>query len=68
MCIGVSAKAPALSLNLAYWNIHGSTSKEVGNKLGDSDFLKNISKDHIVGLAELHADKNVSLTGYKLLK
>ena len=68
MCIGNSAKVHAKSLNILYWNIHGSNSKLVGNKLNDFDFLKKISGNHIVGLAELHADKEVYVPGYKLLK
>ena len=68
MCIGARNKIYTNSLNISYWNIHGSNSKLIGDKLADLDFLKQISKSHIVGLAELHADKEVNIPGYKLLK
>ena len=67
MCIG-APKAKAKFLNISYWNIHGSNSKAIGNKLADPNFLKIISRNHIVGLAELHTNDKISLPGYKLVK
>ena len=55
-------------IQIAYWNIHGSTSKIIGNKLSDLEFLDEIKGCDIVGLAELHIEKEVSLPGFKLLK
>ena len=68
MCIYASTKPHTESISLSYWNIHGSNSKIIGNKLTDVEFLEKISGNHIVGLAELHVDKEVYLPGYKLLK
>ena len=68
MCIDDSIKAHAKSIGLSYWNIHGSNSKTVGNKLTDVEFLENISDNYIVGLTELRTEKEVYLPDYKLLK
>ena len=63
MCIDDSMKAHAKSIGLSYWNIHGSNSKIIGNKLTDVEFLEKISDNHIVGLSELHTKKEVYLPG-----
>ena len=52
----------------SYWNIEGHHSKIVGNKLNDPEFLKMISGSDIVGLGEIHADKEVSIPGFKSVK
>ena len=52
----------------SYWNIEGYKSKIVGNKLKDPEFLKLISGSDILGLAELHADKELSIPGFKSVK
>ena len=55
-------------LRICYWNIHGWSSKLVGNKLMDSEFLKKISDCDIVTLAELHCDEELTLPGFVSLK
>ena len=69
MCRGVMLPhLPVNSLNSCYWNIHGWTSKEIGSKLTDLEFLDKISKCDIVALSELHCDKEVSLPGFISVK
>ena len=63
MCL-FREETPAF-LKICYWNIHGWTSKIVGNKLIDPEFLQKISKFDIVALSELHCENKVSLPGYK---
>ena len=65
MCIFKLLTKP---INCAYWNINGCKSKIVGNKLIDPEFLDVISTNDIVGLAELHCDKDVSIPGFKCVK
>ena len=67
MCSGAKNRNEK-SLKISYWNIHGVKSKITNNKLSDDEFLQNISKSDIVGLAELHTNEEVSLPGYKLMK
>ena len=55
-------------INCAYWNIEGHKSKIVGNKLEDSEFLKVLEGSDIVGLAEIHAEREVSIPGFRSLK
>ena len=52
------------SLKLCYWNIHGWSSKIIGNKLCDKEFLDKILNYDIVALAELHSEKKLSLPGF----
>jgi exonuclease III len=52
------------SLKLCYWNIHGWSSKIIGNKLCDKEFLGKILNYDIVALAELHSEKKLSLPGF----
>ena len=61
MC-GVNEDKPAI-LNICYWNIHGCSSKIVGNKLVDREFLEKIKKIDIVALSEIHCNE-VSLPGF----
>ena len=69
MCRGsYSADVSVRSIKSCYWNIHGWTSKEIGNKLNESEFLEKISMCDIVGLSEIHCDKEVSLPGFVSLK
>ena len=65
MCFPKSYQKP---LVCSYWNIQGYKSKIVGNKLNDPEFLKIISGSDIVSLAELHADKEVYIPGFKSIK
>ena len=55
-------------LKICYWNIHGWSSKIIGNKLADSEFLEKISDCDIVALSEIHSDKNLSLPGFISIK
>ena len=63
----VNEDKPAI-LKICYWNIHGWSSKIVGNKLVDREFLEKIKKFDIVALSEIHCENEVSLPGYISLK
>ena len=65
MCISKSYQKPVIC---SYWNIQGYKSKIVGNKLNDPEFQKIISGSDIVGLAELHADRELYIPGFKSVK
>ena len=52
------------SIKIGYWNIHGWSSRMIGNKLVDPEFLEKISSCDIVALSELHSDKELSLPGF----
>ena len=58
-------------IKISSWNIHGYKSKYIGNKLNDSDFLKEIKDDVIVGLVETHMHddivENLCIPGFELL-
>ena len=54
--------------NLCFWNIHGHTSKLIGDKLSDLEFLRICRDSEILGLAELHTDTTLSIPGYRLIK
>ena len=56
------------SFRCLYWNIHGISSKILGNKNEDPEFLKIISDFDIVCLSELHTSKIISLPGFHLKK
>ena len=68
MCIYANTKAHTESISLSYWDIHGSNSKIIGNKLTDVDILEKNLGTHIVGLVELHVDEEVYLPSYKMMK
>ena len=55
-------------LKCIYWNIHGITSKILGDKTEDPEFLKTISECDIIGLSELHTDKPISIPGFSVIK
>ena len=55
-------------LQLCYWNIHGWSSKIIGNKLIDHEFLEKISSFDIVALSELHCEEELSLPGFISIK
>ena len=44
-------------IRCSYWNINGHISKNIGDKLKDSQFLELVSESDILGLAELHTEK-----------
>ena len=56
------------NLKIMYWNIHGLSSKIIGNKNNDPHFLETIGKADIVCLSELHTDKHIAIPGYKVMK
>ena len=48
-----------LLLKVGYWNINGHTSKRVGEKLSDPEFLNLVKDIDILGMGELHAEQEV---------
>ena len=56
------------SLNFLFWNIHGQTSKEIGDKFSDNKFLELCKDKDILGFAELHTETSPSIAGFKLIK
>ena len=66
--VTVTATVPVYHLKSCYWNIHGWTSKVIGNKLTNSDFLSNINECDLVCLSEIHCEKEVSIPGFISLK
>ena len=55
-------------LKVSYWNIHGHTSKVVGDKLCDPEFLDMVRETDILGMGELHAEEKVSIPGFVNIK
>ena len=55
-------------LKVSYWNIHGHTSKCVGDKLNDPEFLDLLKGTDILGLGEIHAEREVSIPGFINIK
>ena len=51
-----------------YWNIHGISSKIIGEKNKDPNFLKTISSYDVIALSELHTKSTISLPGFYLKK
>lgn len=69
MCSGDNFKSQQSKLKICYWNIHGSKSKIIPNKLCDSEFLEILSNSDVVALSEIHTqDKDISIPGYRLVK
>ncbi len=64
----VANSSPVNSLKLCYWNIHGWSSKVIGDKLCDEEFLNKINAYDVVALAELHSEKHLSLPGFLNIK
>ncbi len=56
------------TIKLCYWNIHGWSSKIIGDKLCDEEFLGKVLNYDIVALAELHSEKQLSLPGFINIK
>ena len=67
-CDLATSHMPVCHLKCCYWNIHGWSSKELGNKLTDHEFLSKISHCDVVCLSELHSEKEVSLPGFISVK
>ena len=55
-------------LQCLYWNMHGITSKILGEKNKDPHFLKIIQGYDVVALSELHTNVNISIPGFHLKK
>ena len=55
-------------LKCMYWNIHGISSKIIGEKTKDPTFLKIISGFDIISISELHTDKPISVPGFSVKK
>ena len=53
-----------MSLNIAYWNIHGHKSTCIGDKLCDPEFLNLVKEADVLGIGELHAESEVSVPGF----
>ena len=47
-----------------YWNLHGITSKILGDKNNDPNFLKIIAHFDVICLSELHTNKYISIPGF----
>ena len=66
------SKTHICNLNISFWNINGYKSRIFGNKLTDSDFLKEIDKSDILGIGETHIHDEIldslSIPGFHLLK
>ena len=55
-------------VNCLYWNIHGISSKTLGEKTKDKKFLEIISAFDIIGISELHTKNTLSIPGFYLKK
>ena len=55
-------------LKCLYWNIHGISSKILGEKTNDEKFIKIISSFDVVGISELHTKNIISIPGFYLKK
>ena len=66
----VTGTSPSLgsTMKICYWNIHGWSSKIIGDKLCDEEFLDKILTYDVVALAELHYEKELSLPGFLNIK
>ena len=67
MCLYADEPGPSV-LKICYWNIHGWSSKVIGNKLNDPEFLGKISNYDIVALSEMHCENLLSLPGFTNMK
>ncbi len=64
----VTKGTPRRQLVCSFWNIEGYKSQVIGNKLEDPEFENVIRRSDILGLAELHANQEVSIPGFKNIK
>ena len=55
-------------ITFGYWNINGHTSKYLGDKLLDEEFLDIVSVCDVVGLGEIQSLSIVDIPGYKNVK
>ena len=45
------------SIKICYWNIHGTKSEIIQNKLLDTEFINKLNNSDIVALSELHTEE-----------
>ena len=55
-------------LRCMYWNIHGISSKILGDKTKDPEYLRIISEWDILALSELHTDRPISIPRFCVKK
>ena len=56
-------------IKICCWNIHGTKSQIIDDKLLDTEFIKKLKNSDIVSLTELHTEeKDLFIPGYRLLK
>ena len=55
-------------LKCLYLNIHGISSKALGDKTNDENFLQTVSEYDVIGISELHTKNYVSIPGFHLKK
>ena len=56
-------------IKICYWNIHGSKSEMIKNKLLDAEFILKLKNSDIVALSEMHSEeKDPFIPGYILKK
>ena len=55
-------------LKCLYWNIHGISSRVIGDKNKDTTFLDITCKFDVICLSELHTDKDISIPGFTVKK
>ena len=63
MCYAKPHQEP---IRCSYWNINGY--KSIGNKLSDPQFFEVVSGCDILELIEIHADEEIFVPGFKLIK
>lgn len=54
------------NIKCLYWNLHGVSSKILGDKNNDPNFLKTISSYDVIGVSELHTKNYTSIPGFYL--
>lgn len=52
------------SINVGYWNIHGYTSKVIGQKVRDREFLDIIGDCDVIGIGEIQSSSKIDIEGY----
>ena len=62
------AKPYEKPIRCSYWNINGHNSRVIGNKLEDPQFVDIVSGSDILGLAETHANAEIFMKGFILIK
>ena len=56
------------ALRCLYWNIHGISSRILGEKNEDPEFLRIIASFDVICISELHTNKTISIPGFYLKK